>query len=170
MANSLNSHDSHNSHDSLKILQVVEEFKIWSNPARYSVVRTRSFEVRKFKIPTQLKKKHLHAKVTFQNSYDLSVKRLVRWPDLEKNTVFKQPPYLLWLRRDGLLVSPYPLDCYVVHLVKDPRISENIGPKWAIFSDKAPYHFFEKSLEVYACSPPKVDPNENAHEDARVRN
>ena len=143
--------------DIQEILQVVKEFKYWSNPKRFTIrhlkVRTRSYEILpflkygRFFIPNQLKRKHLHPEVSFPNSYYLSVKRLVQWPDLKKNTVFKQPPYLLWLRRDGLLVSPYPLDCYVVDLVT--KNIDYIGPKWAIFSDKAPYHFFEKCLEIY---------------------
>ena len=132
---------------------MVEEFKILS--VGHSVVGTKSFEVKKCYIPTQLKRKHLHPEVSYPNSMDLSVKRkrLVRWQDLEKNTVFKQPPYLLWLERDGLLVSPYPLDCYVVDLVK--KNVENIGPKWAIFSDKDSNHFFEECLEVSVYLPLK---------------
>ena len=157
------------------IIQVVKEFKYWSNTKRYTyrppVVWTRSFEIETCYIPTQLKKKHLHEEICFQTSYDLSVQRLFQWPNLEKNTVFKQPPYLLWLRRDGLLVSPYPLDCYVVHLIKDPRISENIGPKWAIFSDRAPYHFFESCLEVYVEPPLRFVPSRlNPHAHASGRN
>ena len=116
---------------------------------RHPEVRTRFYEIAMCPIPTELEKKHLQADFSKQNCYELSVKRLVRCRDLEKNTVFKQPPYLLWLRRDGLLVSPQPLDCYVVHLGKDPIITENIGPKWAIFLDKYPFHFFEKCLEIH---------------------
>ena len=144
--------------DIQEILQVVKEFKYWSNPERFTTmqdpeVQTKSYDIVPFFIPTQLKENHFHEENSIQSSLDLSVKRLVQWPDLKKNTVFQQPRYLLWLESDGLLVSPHPLDCYVVHLAKDPPISQYIGPKWAIFSDKDSYHFFEKCLKVSIFDP-----------------
>ena len=136
------------------ILQVVREF----NRITYgtSKVWTRYDEIQTYDIPTILKEKHFHEEVSFQNSYHLSVQRLPRWPGLEKNTVFKLPRHLLWLQRDGILVSPDRLDCYIVHLAYDPPYPEHKGLKWAIFSDGDPYHFFEKCLEVYVEPPPPL--------------
>merc|ERR1712111_163774 len=108
-----------------------------------------------------LRKKHLLKNLSEENSKQLSLERLeTNQENMKKdpkrkpltiNTVFKEPPYFLWLQRDSLLVSPFPMECHVVHLTQDPPRIDSIeikGRKWAIFQDKPEFHFEEKSLEV----------------------
>merc|ERR1712047_163122 len=54
-----------------------------------------------------LRKKHLLKNLSEENSKQLSSKRLETNQELTINTVFKEPPHFLWLRKDSLLVSPF---------------------------------------------------------------
>merc|ERR1712029_1185279 len=153
-----------------QILDVVTEFKKRrkESPKRQpKPVLTKLKEVKEVKeenvkmVFSTLRKKHLLKNLSEENSKQLSLERLeTNQENMKKdpkrkpltiNTVFKEPPYFLWLRRDSLLVSPFPIECHVVRLTQDPPRIDSIeikGPKWAIFQDRPEYHFEEKSLEV----------------------
>merc|ERR1712062_927286 len=158
----------HESPDYQHILDVVTEvFKIRKlNPRKQpKEVKTRIDEIKKIKednvllgifVYSTLRKKHLLKNLSAENSKELSLKRLETNQELTINTVFKEPPHFLWLRKDSLLVSPFPIECHVVHLKEDPPKIEIKGPKWAIFQDKCQFHFEEKCLEVPVDVPVEV--------------
>merc|ERR1712062_696057 len=151
----------HESPDYQHILDVVTEvFKIRKlNPRRQpKEVKTKIDEIKEVKeenvklgtfVYSTLRKKHLLKNLSEENSKQLSLKRLETNQELTINTVFKEPPHFLWLRKDSLLVSPFPIECQVVHLKEDPPKIEIKGQKWAIFQDKGQFHFEEKCLEVH---------------------
>merc|ERR1712141_700133 len=150
----------HESPDYQHILDVVTRvFKIRKlNPRRQpKEVKTKIDEIKTIKednvllgifVYSTLRKKHLLKNLSEENSKQLSLKRLETNQELTINTVFKEPPHFLWLRKDSLLVSPFPIECHVVLLKEDPPKIEIKGPKWAIFQDKGQFHFEEKCLDV----------------------
>jgi len=149
----------HESPDYQHILDVVTEvFKIRKlNPRKQpKSVKTKIDEIKEVKedaclgtfVYSTLRKKHLLKNLSEENSKQLSLKRLETNQELTINTVFKEPPHFLWLRKDSLLVSPFPIECHVVLLKEDPPRIEIKGLKWAIFQDKGQFHFEEKCLEV----------------------
>ena len=160
----------HEPPDCQQILNVVTEFfkkRKKSQKKKPKSVETKIEEIKYimedgvflgFFLFSTLRKKHLLKKLSEENSKELSLDRLKtnqenrkKDPKVKKltiNTVFKEPPYFLWLKRDSLLVSPFPIECHVVLLKEDPPRIEIKGLKWAIFQDKGQFHFEEKCLEV----------------------
>ena len=93
--------------------------------------------------------KHFVKDLTEENSIALSLNRDYNKDngELTTNTVFQIPQHLLWLQKDALLVSPFPLNCHVVDLTQDPPKVVIKGKRWAIFCDRT-YHFEHKCLEI----------------------